>query len=71
MLSFESIDIMAAIQNVMSKRFERLVDGGMTKKDAYFRVYEEFERSLTDIMRQQARLIYLERGVKNGNSKSD
>jgi flagellum-specific peptidoglycan hydrolase FlgJ len=68
---FETPDVIAAIQNVMTKRFKQLTENGkMTKKDAYFRVYKEFERGLTEAMKQQARLIYLEE-TKNGSRTPD
>ena len=54
------MDVMAAIQNVLGKRFKMLTENGMSNKEAYLRVYAEFERGVAESMREQARLMYME-----------
>jgi len=60
-MKFHSIDVMAAIQHVLDKRFKTLTkDCGLSQRNAYERVYKEFERSLADSMQKTARSLWLE-----------
>jgi hypothetical protein len=64
-MKFHSVDVIAAIQHVLDKRFKTLKNNcGMSQRDAYEKVYREFERSLADSIRKAAHDIWVEDGLK-------
>jgi len=62
-MEFHAPDVIAAIQHVMDKRFKTLTKNcGLSNREAYEKVYMEFERSIADSMQEAARNLWLEGG---------